>query len=184
EGGGGGGTEGRRGARRSSPLGRAEAIAQALLADPRMALIELHALADAAGQSPEAAQLLEYLPRVIGVLDQPGATLLTGFADGFSDLFFSQQSPELLPVGLRGLIDHIEIATNDRAEYREPRTENREPITGEAAVVGRWSLVVEDAAEALAIYRLCQRALECSTIVQITELEMRDWRLEIAVPNL
>src|SRR5213075_1384179 len=54
-------------ARRNSPIGRAEARAQALLADQRTALTELHRLADAAGHSSEAAQLLEYLPRVLGV---------------------------------------------------------------------------------------------------------------------
>jgi GAF domain-containing protein len=170
-------------ARRNSPIGRAETTAQALLADQRTALIELHRLADQAGQSLEAAQLLEYLPRVIGVLEHPGATLLTGFADGFSDLIFSQQSPELLPVGLRGLIDHLELATTDDRRPTTGRTENQEPRTDEAVVGGRWSVVIEGAAEALAIYRLCQRALEAGTIAQIAELEIGNGNLQSLVSN-
>jgi GAF domain-containing protein len=177
-------TERQREARRNSPIGRAEATGQALLADPRTALIELHRLADAAGQSPEAAQLLEYLPRVIGVLDHPGATLLTGFADGFSDLFFSQQSPELLSVGLRGLIDHLKMATTDDRRATELRTENREPTTDEAVVGGPRSVVVEGAVEALAIYRLCQWALEAGTLAQIAELEIGNGNLQSLIPNL
>jgi hypothetical protein len=163
-------------ARRNSPIGRAEATAQALLADQRTALIELHRLADTAGQSSEAAQLLEYLPRVMGVLDHPGATLLTGYADGFSDLFFSQGSPELLPVGLRRLIDHLELVAEESplsvvSSQLQQTTDHGQRTTDE--------VLVEGAAEALAIYRLCQRALEAGTIAQITGLEIGDRRLEI-----
>jgi hypothetical protein len=113
-------------ARRSSPIGRAEAAAQALLADPA-ALAELHRLVDQAGQDPQAARLLEHLPRALGALDHPRAPLLTGLADGFNYVFASQFQPELLAVGLRALISHLELATDDG----RPTTDDQRPTTNE-----------------------------------------------------
>jgi len=142
-------------ARRNSPIGRAEAAAQALLANPQTALIELHHLADAAGQNPESTQLLEHLPRALGVIDHHAASLLIGFADGYSYLFFGRSEPELLAVGLRTLIGHLELAAKD-----EGRRMNE----------GNSSFGTEGAAEALALYQLCAQALDAASIAEITEL--------------
>jgi AAA domain-containing protein len=128
-------------ARRASPIGRAEAAAEALLHDQGAALLTLHQLANEAGQSAEAARLLEHLPRAIGLLDHPAAPRLTGLADGLSYLVFSREQPELLAAGLRTLITHLD------------------PGAGELI----------DGAPA-ALYGLCTRALEASTVAEIGEL--------------
>ncbi len=124
---------------RNSPMGRAEALAQQLINQPETGLNEIHTLTQTAGQDPDTADLLEHLSRVIGYL---GANLLTGFADGYSFIFASQSAPELLPVGLRTLIEHLSLP--------------------EAASI-------QGASEALALYRLCQQALEANSIQQIAE---------------
>lgn len=109
-------------AHRNSPIGRAEAFAETLLARPEAALVELHRLAQAAGQDPNAASLIDHLP---GVLDSLGAGPISKLAEGFNYLFTSQFEPEVLPVGLRTLIAQLEDpsagdlhATKALATYR------------------------------------------------------------------
>jgi hypothetical protein len=130
-------------ARRASPIGRAEAAAEELLADRPAAFVTLHRLANEAGQSAEAARLLEHLPRAIGLLDHPAAPALAGLADGLGYLVASRAQPELLPAGLRALLTHLQPAED-------------EPIEGAAA--------------ALALYDLCARALDASSVAAIAEL--------------
>ena len=125
---------------RNSPMGRAEALAQELINQPEMALIEMHALAQSAGQNPETANLLEHLSRAIGYLED---NLLTGFADGYNFIFSSLANPELLPVGLRSLTEHLALPD---------------------------ATTIQHAPEALVLYQLCQQALEVNSIPQITEL--------------
>ncbi|MBN1953601.1 MAG: AAA family ATPase [Anaerolineae bacterium] len=121
-------------AHRHSPIGRAEAFARNLLAEPETALIELHQLAQEAGYEPDAASLLDNLPRVLDSLGEPGMSRL---AEGFNYLYHSQFEPEMLPVALRTLIAQLE------------------------------SSAVQYAEEALQAYRLCQQALDASTVAQI-----------------
>ena len=130
-------------AHRNSPIGRAEAFAETLLARPESALVELHRLAQAAGQDPNAASLIDHLP---GVLDSLGAGPISELAEGFNYLFTSQFEPEVLPVGLRTLIAQLDQET------------------------GFFPKNLVSAAESLATYRLCQMALDANTIAQITQL--------------
>jgi len=131
---------------RASPLGRAEVMAEGLLKNPETALIDLYHLAQTAGQNPDAASLLSNLPKVLDSLSASGkseALFTAGFANGYSYLFSSQFTPELLPLGLRHLIAHL--------DSRE--AEN-----------------VQGAARALTLYRLAQEALQANSIPRITEL--------------
>ncbi len=127
-------------AHRNSPLGRAEAFANTLLAEPRATLSELHQLVQAAGQDPEAASLIDHLP---SVLDSLGAETIEHLAEGFNYLYTAQVEPEVLPVGLRTLTSTLEEA----------------PVDG-----------YRHADEALTIYRLCQAAMDAGSIPQITQL--------------
>jgi hypothetical protein len=159
---------------RNSPIGRAEAFAQRLLAQSETALVELHRLAQAAGHEPEAASMIGNLPQVLG--HQPGpatpqgdsagesgqasspdkqAAQLASLAEGFNYVFSSHSSPELLPLGLRTLVTSL-------------------PGLAQTGLHG--------AAQALAVYRACQAALEANSISQI--LEVRWQAADVPPPSL
>jgi GAF domain-containing protein len=124
----------------NSPIGRAEALAHVLVTQPQNALIELHCLAQKAGQDSTIAGMLDHLPKVLANLD---AHLLSGVAEGMLFIRFSESRPKLLAVGMRVLVEQLE-----RPEA--------------ASVQGR--------ADALASYHLCQQALEAGSIAQIADL--------------
>jgi hypothetical protein len=156
-------------AHRNSPIGRAEVLAEKILAQPETALGELHALTQKAGQDPDTADLLDPLPRVMANLTTVIAssqsviaseakqssprereiasqttlamTAISHFADGYRYIFSSQLAPELLPLGLRTLIDHL---ASDEAST----------------------------ADAHAIYQVCLQALEANSVVQIANCEL------------
>lgn len=125
---------------RRSPSGRAAALATELIAQPDMALERIHELAQTAGQDLVAAALLDNLPKALSNLDDFD---LAHLATGFNYLFTSQYTPELLPIGLRHIIE---------------------------ALTNLGDRLGPDGAEALAVYQLCQQALDARTISQITAL--------------
>ena len=127
-------------AHRNSPIGRAEVMAGTLLSQPETAIVELHRLAQAAGQDPNSASLLDNLP---GALDSLGAEPIAKLAEGFNYVFTSQFEHEVLPVGLRTIITQLENHPDEGWQY---------------------------AAEALTAYRLCQAVLTAGSIPQITQL--------------
>lgn len=138
---------------RRSPMGQAELFAQQLLTRPENSLVALHQLAQTAGHNLETAALLSHLPKLLDdthhdVNEQTlhDVALLAKMAEGFNYLFAGQNAPELLLLGLRTLTKQLE----------------RPSIAG-------W----HGSAEALAIYQLCQLAVEANTIPQITQL---DWQ--------
>lgn len=140
---------------RNSPLGRAEAMAQQLMERPDNAFIELHALAQTGGNDPEAASLLGNLQQVLAHrVNEPDkvdlSLWLAGLAEGLNYLYTSQVSPELLTVGLRTLITVLSAASPSGA--------------------GRWTIKGSD--EALALYRICQAALDANSISQITAVDL------------
>jgi GAF domain-containing protein len=127
-------------AHRSSPLGRAEVMAEAIVVEPHLALVKLYALAQSAGHDGQAAALIGNLPQVFDNLQRPE---LARLAEGFDYVFTSPLTPEVLPVGLRTLAVQLDqIVTSG---------EN-----------------LEAAAEAREVVRICQAALEASSIPQIT----------------
>ncbi len=139
-------TERRLLAHRNSPVGRAEATAQAILAKSQTALAELHHLAQQAGRDPGVASLLDHLPRALANLD---ASLLAGLAEGYHFICFSQRAPVLLPVGLGVLIDHLQLPSSE-------------------SIAGRM--------EALLLYSLCREACAVGSTARIVELvETADW---------
>ncbi len=124
---------------RHSPAGRAEALAQSLISNPQLSLIELHTLVQNAEHDVETAQLLDPLPHAFENLNAP---MLTGFAEGYRFIFTSQFNPELLAVGLRQLIQQLESPTVQD---------------------------VNGATEALLLYRFSQQALDVNSIPQISD---------------
>jgi hypothetical protein len=125
---------------RASPMGRAETLANALVAQPTSALAEIHRLAQQAGYDPEAAALLGYLPQALAHLE---ARSLADLAQGVHYLVTGQGTPEVLPAGVKLIVTHLE---------------------GLAAA--GWP----GAPEGLSLYRLCRQALEAQTIPAIVEL--------------
>lgn len=131
---------------RNSPAGRAETFARSLIPKGRdvsnlpNSLIELHALTQKAGTDPETAAMLEPLP---AALTAAGSPQLAGIADGYRYLLAGQSAAELLPVGLRELITHLEPSQSTQ---------------------------LHQASQALCLYRLCQKALEVNSIPQIVEM--------------
>lgn len=125
---------------RRSPAGRAAALATELIAQSDTALERIHVLAQAAGQDLVAAALLDNLPKAFSNLDEFD---LAHLATGFNYLFTSQYTPELLPIGLRHIIEAL-TSLGDR--------------------------LGPDGGEALAVYQLCQQALEARSIPQIAAL--------------
>jgi hypothetical protein len=150
-------------AHRNSPAGRAETLAETLLFEPANALVELHRLAQAAGQDPHSASLLDHLPNA---LNSYGAEPIARLAEGFNYLFTSQLEPEVLPVGLRTIIAQLEDYPAEGLEFvcrwDPDGSHERQPELPPADL--RY------AAEALTIYRLCQKALQVNSIAQITQL--------------
>jgi len=137
-------------AHRNSPIGRAEAFAEALLPRPETALIELHRLAQAAGQDPSSASLIDSLPNA---LDNFGAGPIAKLAEGFNYVLTSQFEPEVLPVGLRTLTTQLENIPTENFYYAD---------------------------EALSAYQICQTALQAGSIAEITQLlpSLRDKKEE------
>jgi len=126
---------------RESPIGRAETIAQQLIADPASVLEQLHALAQAAGNDPDAAMLLSNLPGALTNQEGGRSQTLASLAEGYYYLFNGFATPELLPVGLRNII--VQLISPESSQWR-------------------------GATEALALYRRCHTALEANCIAQIT----------------
>jgi hypothetical protein len=89
---------------RNSPTGRAEHFANSLISNSQPPLVELHRLTQTAGTDPATAAMLEPLPAALTALHAP---VLAGLADGYRYIFASQATPEVLPVGLRALTDHL-----------------------------------------------------------------------------
>ncbi len=133
-------TERRLLAHHNSPVGRAEASAQAILDMPDAALAELHHLAQQASRDPGVASLLGHLPTALANLH---ASLLAGLAEGYHFICFSQRAPVLLPVGLGILIDNLQLPASE-------------------SIAGRL--------DALRLYRLCREACAVGSIAQIVEL--------------
>jgi hypothetical protein len=122
---------------RNSPAGRAEVLAQSLLANQLTALSELYVLTQKAGADPDTAATLEALP---AAMTAAGSPLLAGLADGYRYLLAGQSAPELLPVGLRELVAQL-----------------KRPGAGELC----------DVAQALTVYQRCQQAFEANSIPQM-----------------
>jgi putative methionine-R-sulfoxide reductase with GAF domain len=143
-------------AHRRSPVGQAELLARRLTARPVDSLVELYQLAQSAGQDTEAAALLGHLPKLLdnNQTEEQELPDVARLAEGFHYLYSSQDTPELLLVGLRTLTKELE----------RPSTAG-------------W----QSAAEALVVYRLCQSAIEVKSISQITQL---DWRILLDNPDL
>jgi hypothetical protein len=127
-------------AHRNSPLGRAEGMAEKILAEPHLGLVKLYALAQSAGHDAVAAALIGNLPQVFDNLQRPG---LARLAEGFNYVFTSPLTPEVLPVGLRLLMAQLDQSV----------------ASGET---------LQAAVEAREVVRISQAALEASSIPQIT----------------
>ncbi|MBN2148049.1 MAG: hypothetical protein JW726_11700 [Anaerolineales bacterium] len=138
---------------RNSPLGQAELRSQALREQPANALAELHHTSQEAGSNPLAASLLANLPTTLNNLGEAG---LAGLAEGFNFMYLSQFTPELLEVGLRGIIAHL---------------------------VGPQASHWQEAEPALSIYQRCHMALEANSISQLLALE-ETWNVELSSPTL
>jgi hypothetical protein len=93
----------------NSPLGRAEAVANRILSHPDQALVEFHRLTQEAGDNPDSAALIANLP---GALENAKAGSLARLAEGFSYLWESRSSPEMLPVGLRAIAAELQRLRN------------------------------------------------------------------------
>lgn len=154
---------------RNSPLGRAEATALALLNQPEAVLIELHRLAQAANQDPEAANLLANLSQALGQLaatESPAASAkfqaaqiqsIAALTDGINYILTSRFTPELLPVGLRTLIAQLEMAE-----------------------AKNWI----GAQESLAFYRFSQSALEVHSIASLVQVTSSLQELILVIGSL
>ena len=92
-------------ARRASPLGQAELLAESLRARPADALRDLHLLTDRAFGDAQAAALLKVLPQVLRDQRTDGLACL---AEGFAYLHSGCASPEMLVVGLRTLAGQLD----------------------------------------------------------------------------
>jgi GAF domain-containing protein len=133
---------------RDSPAGRAEAFARKLLSAPETALVVLNDLALAAGQDLDAARVMENLHTA---LENLGAQPVADLAEGYNYLLAGQFAPELVPVGLRALIVRLESGAIDGLQHAD---------------------------EALAVYRLCQAALDASSVAHIAQFLPRLRELE------
>lgn len=151
-------------AQRNSPLGQAQAFAEALLFAPHTALVELYRLASRAGQEALAAAMLDNLPRV---LENIGAQPIARLAEGLNYLFRSQFEPEMLPIGLRTLTTQLESYPPQGLQYVCRWT------PGQTAPAGAKpsETALQHGDQALHLYRLCRQALEANSIAQITRLE-------------
>jgi hypothetical protein len=138
---------------RASPAGQAEALAQKLVVQPAGVLLELHDLAQKAGQDPLSASLLTNLPNALSNLN---ARPLAGLAEAFNYFVTSQYSPELVSLGLRTLITQLV----------QPEAE-------------AW----EHAKTALPVYQGCQLALEANSILQIIQSQGGEERVVPAISD-
>jgi len=125
---------------RKSPIGRAETLAQELLAHPETSLGELYSLGFQAAQDPNAAAMMSNLPKVLAGLN---AGAVTDLAEGYSYLFSGRLTPEVMPIGLRKMIETLEKAP-----------------------ANNWP----GASRALQMYRLSQEALNADSVFQISQL--------------
>lgn len=142
-------------AHRRSPLGRAEILADTLAAHPPTALAELHALTHRAGEDPEAAALLGPLPRV---LEHRGQAVLAQLAGGYGYVFASQNTPELLTVGVRTLL----------AALQDPSAAD-----------------IHNRHIACGLYEFVQHALEADSIADIADLRLpQDTHMHIPPDDL
>ncbi len=128
-------------AHRNSPLGRAEALAEQILAEPENRLLALYRLTQSASGDVQVAALLHNLPQVFFNQDRSDYGRL---AQGFEYIYSSRRQPEMLPLGLRLLI----------AELVESLSK------GESS---------PDASPVLALIGLCLKALESETIPSMIE---------------
>jgi hypothetical protein len=85
----------------NSPLGRAEATADLILAHPERALLEIHRLAQESEHDPDSAALTADLP---SALKSSGAEGLARLAEGYGYLLTGRASAEMLPVALQILV--------------------------------------------------------------------------------
>ncbi|MEW5869965.1 MAG: AAA family ATPase [Chloroflexota bacterium] len=127
---------------RSSPIGRAEALAQSIIGKPESALIEIHQLAQKASKEPECASLIGNLPKMLQSLNAGPIAML---AEGYNYLYDSQFTPELFLVGLRTLIS----ALGTLAEQND-------------------SLVID---QTLVIYQVCLDAYDANSTSQIMDTQ-------------
>ncbi len=123
----------------SETIQRVDIFAQRLLQNPANAIEELYSAAVRAAQSPAESRMLANLPEV---LENQGEHALAGLALGFRYLHTSHTVPEVLPAGIRALIDQLEAPT-----------------------IHRWRL----AEETLYLLQHCHQALQANSIARITQ---------------
>ena len=97
--------EERREAYLTSPLGRAESMAQAILKDRTQALVTIYNLTQKTERDADA----DILPELPGVLNLAGEALLARLAEGYHFVSRSRTERELLAVGLRRLRTGLEL---------------------------------------------------------------------------
>jgi hypothetical protein len=131
-----------------SPLGQAEKTADTLLVQREAAFLTLYDLAQQPGEDANQASLLGSL---VPVLESRGEQTIAGLADGFHDIVTSQSDPKKVAVGLDALIGHLK-----------------------ATSAQDW----QETAEALAVYSLCQAALEAKAIPELIQLASRLHRIK------
>ncbi|MFM8319626.1 MAG: AAA family ATPase, partial [Chloroflexota bacterium] len=132
---------------RSSPLGRAEALAERLTAQPQLALVEIHSLAQSAGKDPDCASLVGNLAQALQDRD---SGMLSALAEGFNYLYQSQFTPALVPIGLQNIIVSLQAMTSTLELDPAARHEHT---------------------RAAQVYRACLQAYEASSIHQIMDFE-------------
>ncbi len=129
----------------NSPIGRAEALAEQVKQDRVTALPAIYELAQQAGKDADSASLLGTLPRVLQNMNAGPVALL---AEGYNYLYSSQVTTDLTPIGLRSLIQSLQI------------------------MVETGSQLPAEYGQALTMYRLCLQAYEANSIAQISEIEL------------
>jgi hypothetical protein len=123
----------------NSPLGRAEATADRILAHPENALRELHRLVQESEHDPESAALAANLP---SALKSSGADDLARLAEGYAYLLSGRASAEMLPVALRMIVNALNALARS----------GRVPSGGESA---------------LAVYSACRNALAAQSVPDV-----------------
>jgi putative methionine-R-sulfoxide reductase with GAF domain len=123
----------------SETIRRVDVFAQKLLENPTNAIEEIYYAAVRAASDTAEARMLGNLPEV---LENQNAAALAGLALGFRYLHTSRTVPEVLPAGLRALIDRLE-----------------------APNVHRWRL----SDEALYVFQRTLRALDANSIAKISQ---------------
>ncbi len=90
---------------RNSPAGKAEQLAQHLLAEPEAAFAAVYSLAGAAASEPEKAATLKALPQALEGQETPLA--LQKLAQGFEYLFESRTTPALVQPALKSILAYL-----------------------------------------------------------------------------